>query len=140
VIRVNWVVTYNVRDKHEERLFLSFETAKIFYNDKIKEYVDIDKLSETFSTWGSDAEESDYETEALEIIEQIYESPAVLAMLQLQDVLMLGEEARMNVPGISEGNWTWKAAGSSIEEAFPDAVERAEWLSDLSQKTGRLAR
>jgi 4-alpha-glucanotransferase len=88
----------------------------------------------------SDAEESDYETEALEIIEQIYESPAVLAMLQLQDVLMLGEEARMNVPGISEGNWTWKAAGSSIEEAFPDAVERAEWLSDLSQKTGRLAR
>jgi 4-alpha-glucanotransferase len=85
-------------------------------------------------------EEATSGQEALEIIEQIYESPAVLAMLQLQDVLMLGEEARMNVPGISEGNWTWKAAGSSIEEAFPDAVERAEWLSDLSQKTGRLAR
>lgn len=55
---MNWVVTYNVRDKYEESLFLSFETAKIFYKDKIKEYVDIEKLSETFSTWGSDDEES----------------------------------------------------------------------------------
>ncbi len=31
-----------------------------------------------------------------------------LAVLQLQDVLGLGGEARMNVPGTVEGNWGWK--------------------------------
>ena len=32
-----------------------------------------------------------------------------VVMLQLQDVLGLGDEARMNVPGVAEGNWSWQA-------------------------------
>lgn len=35
-------------------------------------------------------------------------SRAVLAMVPLQDVLGLGNEARMNHPGERYGNWTWK--------------------------------
>ena len=35
-------------------------------------------------------------------------SPAALAMLTLQDLLGLGSEARMNVPGTTEGNWGWR--------------------------------
>ncbi|MBQ6389625.1 MAG: 4-alpha-glucanotransferase [Mogibacterium sp.] len=77
------------------------------------------------------------ETEALDIIRQIYESPASLAMVQLQDMFMLGTEARMNVPGIAEGNWTWKIPGDSVKAAFPDAAERAAWFRDLAEKTGR---
>ena len=78
--------------------------------------------------------------EALAVIRKIYESPAELAMVQVQDVLMLGEEARMNVPGVPEGNWTWKVPGSSIEEAFPGAGVRAKWLKDLAERTGRCGR
>ena len=36
-------------------------------------------------------------------------------MMQLQDVLRLGDEARMNKPGVAEGNWTWQADETLIE-------------------------
>ena len=75
--------------------------------------------------------------EALAVIRKIYESPAVLAMLQIQDVLMLGEEARMNVPGVPEGNWTWKMPGGTVAEAFRDSAERLKWFSALTERTGR---
>ena len=78
------------------------------------------------------------ETEALDVIKQVYESMAALAMIQLQDVFLLGSEARMNVPGIVEGNWNWKVDGDSIEDACPDAKARAAWLKELAVKTGRL--
>ena len=75
--------------------------------------------------------------EALAVIRKIYESPAVLAMLQIQDVLMLGEEARMNVPGVPEGNWTWKMPGNTVEEAFRDSADRLKWFNALAERTGR---
>ena len=59
-------------------------------------------------------------------------------MMQLQDVFLLGNEARMNVPGIAEGNWNWKVDGDSIEDAYPDAEARAAWLRELAEKTGRI--
>ena len=75
--------------------------------------------------------------EALSAIGKIYQSPASLAMMQLQDVFLLGEEARMNVPGTVGQNWKWKVTGASVEDAFPGAAARARWLKDLAQKTGR---
>ena len=75
--------------------------------------------------------------EALAVIRKIYESPAVLAMLQIQDVLMLGEDARMNVPGVPEGNWKWKMPGKTVEEAFSEADSRLKWFSSLAERTGR---
>ena len=78
------------------------------------------------------------ETEALEIIRKIYQSPAGLAMMQLQDVFLLGSDARMNVPGVAEGNWSWKVPGGSIGEAFDDAAQRADWLRALAEESGRL--
>ena len=78
------------------------------------------------------------ETEALDMIKKIYESKAALAILQLQDVFLLGNEARMNVPGIAEDNWDWKVEGDSIEDAYPDAKARAAWLRELAKSTGRI--
>jgi len=37
-----------------------------------------------------------------------WSSPAALAIAPLQDLLNLGEEARMNVPGQAMGNWRWR--------------------------------
>lgn len=34
--------------------------------------------------------------------------PSVLFVAQMQDWLGLGSQARMNVPGVAEGNWTWR--------------------------------
>ena len=93
--------------------------------------------------WGEeDQERIEEETEELrkearDIISRIYESPACLAMMQMQDVLLLGEEARMNVPGVAEGNWAWKMDGPSVTEAYPYAKGVAAWLKELAGKTGR---
>ena len=85
-----------------------------------------------------DSSEVGSTVEAMAVIRRIYESPAVLAMLQVQDVLMLGEEARMNVPGVPEGNWTWKMPGETVEEAFLEAADRLKWFRSLAERTGRL--
>lgn len=87
---------------------------------------------------GVSVSEEEITEKALEVIRTIYESPAVLAMLQVQDVLMLGEESRMNVPGVPEGNWTWKMPGQNVAEAFLDSASGLEWFEALAERTGRL--
>ena len=37
-------------------------------------------------------------------------SMAALFVAQMQDYLALGSEARINVPGVAEGNWRWRMA------------------------------
>ena len=46
---------------------------------------------------------------AEDIVERAKASGAPVVIQSLQDVLGLGDEARMNVPGTAEGNWTWRA-------------------------------
>ncbi|MBR2540333.1 MAG: 4-alpha-glucanotransferase [Mogibacterium sp.] len=80
---------------------------------------------------------TDAEILALHYIRQIYESPAALAMVQLQDMFLLGSEARINVPGIAEGNWKWRMPADTVQESFEDADERAAWFRELAEETGR---
>jgi 4-alpha-glucanotransferase len=42
------------------------------------------------------------------LIRLAYSSRAAVAIVPAQDVLGLGSEARMNTPGRSEGNWSWR--------------------------------
>lgn len=39
----------------------------------------------------------------------IWSSVADLAIVQAQDILGLGCEARMNTPSVPSGNWSWRA-------------------------------
>jgi 4-alpha-glucanotransferase len=58
---------------------------------------------------------------AWSLLELALASPAVLALAPLQDVLRLGKEGRMNLPGTSEGNWTWRfGAGDLTDELAAD--------------------
>ena len=45
-------------------------------------------------------------------------SPADLAVMQFQDVLGLGSEARINTPSTLGGNWQWRALPGSFDEAL----------------------
>jgi len=45
---------------------------------------------------------------AAELMRLAWSSPAALAIAPLQDLLNLGSEARMNVPGRADGNWRWR--------------------------------
>jgi 4-alpha-glucanotransferase len=61
-----------------------------------------------------------------------WSSVAALAMAPLQDLLNLGKEARMNVPGRAEGNWAWR----STDEMLSDRA--FAWLRDLTRNSNRL--
>lgn len=45
-------------------------------------------------------------------------SVASIAIFPLQDILGLGGSARMNFPGVSEGNWEWRYDASVLNEAI----------------------
>src|SRR5713101_1248424 len=59
------------------------------------------------------------------LMQLAWSSSAALAIAPLQDVLNLGPEARMNVPGRAVGNWRWRCP-----EAMLSTPEIA-WLQDL---------
>ena len=54
---------------------------------------------------------------AADLVKQALESDAGVVMMPLQDVLGLGDEARMNTPGTAEGNWSWQATEADIAAA-----------------------
>ena len=50
-----------------------------------------------------------------EIMRKALASNARICIVPLQDVLGLGDEARMNTPGTAEGNWRWQADAANLE-------------------------
>jgi 4-alpha-glucanotransferase len=62
-------------------------------------------------------------------IAAVMTSGALLAIVPLQDVLGLGSEARMNVPGRARGNWRWRVQKDAFEPAM---IERLRELTRLS--------
>ncbi len=58
-------------------------------------------------------------------------SPANTAVYPLQDVLGLGSEARMNVPGRESGNWSWRFRWEQLTK------EIEKRLSSLTQESNR---
>jgi 4-alpha-glucanotransferase len=61
------------------------------------------------------------------------DSHAGLAIVQAQDILGLGSEARMNVPGRERGNWRWQLPARALTPGL------AARLRDATEAAGRLA-
>jgi 4-alpha-glucanotransferase len=72
------------------------------------------------------------EDEAWPLLERTLASTCTLAILPAQDVLALGNEARMNRPGTLAGNWSWRLAPGQLTSAH------AERLRAAAARTGRL--
>jgi 4-alpha-glucanotransferase len=68
---------------------------------------------------------------APELIRLAWSSRAAMAIAPLQDLLNLGREGRMNVPGRAEGNWRWRATRHML------AAPEFQWLKDLTNVTNR---
>ena len=65
------------------------------------------------------------------LIRLAWSSVADLAIVPLQDVLELGSPARMNVPGSSSGNWSWRVRASQLRQSSFDR------LRELTETFGR---
>jgi 4-alpha-glucanotransferase len=68
---------------------------------------------------------------APELMRLAWSSPAGLAIAPLQDLLNLGSEARMNVPGRADGNWRWRVREDMLSS---QAFQR---LQDLTESCKR---
>lgn len=70
---------------------------------------------------------------ARELSRLLMMSAANTVILPMQDVLGLGEGARMNRPATSSGNWLWRLRRRDITK------KSREWLSDVTYIYGRSA-
>jgi 4-alpha-glucanotransferase len=57
-------------------------------------------------------------------------STSVLAVVPAQDLLGLGSEARMNTPGVEDGNWGWQAEDGAFTAALAARLRAAVEASE----------
>jgi 4-alpha-glucanotransferase len=67
------------------------------------------------------------------LIRYAFSSPARVAMIQAQDVLGLGSDARMNVPGKASASWRWQMHPGALTGAL------AQRLREATEESGRLS-
>ncbi len=65
---------------------------------------------------------------AWELIRLAWSSVAVIAIAPMQDLLSLRNEARMNKPGVAEGNWRWRFR---LDQFRPDMIDRLRDFTTL---------
>jgi len=71
------------------------------------------------------------ETVCRELVRMAMMSVADLTIIPMQDILGLGEEARMNVPSTANGNWEWRLLPDQLTPSL------ATGLSELTHIYGR---
>jgi 4-alpha-glucanotransferase len=57
-----------------------------------------------------------------ELIRVALKSPAVIAIIPMQDILNLDENSRMNTPGTVLGNWEWRLQKEDLTQALADQL------------------
>jgi 4-alpha-glucanotransferase len=90
-----------------QRAFVDSEVARLGFTDRRRPW------------WG--------------LIRYAFSSPAQIAMIQAQDALGLGSEARMNAPGSAGGSWRWQMRKGALTKAL------AQRLREASEESGRLS-
>ena len=64
----------------------------------------------------------------------LWASAADTVIAPVQDLLGLGTEARMNTPGVGEGNWLFRVDAQALTEELADSLRR------LTETYGRVPR
>src|SRR6266536_2553316 len=68
------------------------------------------------------------------MIRAAVDSAASLCVVPLQDVLGLGNEARMNVPSREQGNWRWRFRADLLR---PDLAQKLATLTEVADRLPR---
>ena len=80
------------------------------------------------------SENTDYGRFVWDFIREAYRSVADLCVIPLTDFLCKGKEARINSPGVADGNWQWRL----IPNFLSDDLARS--IRDLNETYSRLAK
>ncbi|MBI4630638.1 MAG: 4-alpha-glucanotransferase, partial [Chloroflexi bacterium] len=65
---------------------------------------------------------------AWDLIRLAFSSVADMAVAPLQDILNLGTQARMNLPGRASGNWGWRFAWNQINDGMRERLKEMAML------------
>ena len=68
-----------------------------------------------------------------ELMKALSASIADTVIYQAQDILFLGEESRINVPGRADGNWEFQLT----DEQFAQLADNADELAHITKLYGR---
>ena len=68
------------------------------------------------------------------MIRELYKSTCGLAIVPMQDVIGLDDNARMNIPSTLGGNWKWRSQKKHFTE------KNAAFLKDLAETYYRTAK
>jgi 4-alpha-glucanotransferase len=63
-----------------------------------------------------------------DLLRAAFASVGQFAIVPMQDVLSLGGEARMNNPGVIQGNWRWKLTGDPFRSDVAARLHDLAWL------------
>ena len=72
------------------------------------------------------------EGERMGVIKTLMSSPADVAIVTMQDILALGDNARMNVPSQFGKNWQWRL---TLNWVFFD--DTSKWIKKITDTYGR---
>jgi 4-alpha-glucanotransferase len=67
------------------------------------------------------------------MIRKAFGSQAKTVIIPMQDFLNLGAEARMNFPGVADGNWQWRLQDGVLNQ------DLSEKIKNLNKTNGRLS-
>ena len=62
------------------------------------------------------------------LIEWIWSSTATVSIVPMQDILGLGSEARMNIPGTATGNWQWRYTKHQLKKHQFEFIQKLNIL------------
>jgi 4-alpha-glucanotransferase len=68
------------------------------------------------------------------IIHAGYASASRIFIVPMQDLLDLGSEARMNIPGQASGNWRWRLTADQLDKLWQDQCELLREYGKLYQR------
>jgi 4-alpha-glucanotransferase len=122
-------------DARNEHLVHNFEQETLVYtgthdNDttvgwyKTRSPLEQHDIREYLATDGSNV--------SLDLLRLAFSSVARLAIVPMQDLLALGSEARMNMPGRADGNWTWRYQAEMVRDWHRD------WLAHITRMYNRI--
>lgn len=65
---------------------------------------------------------------AWDMIRLVWSSVASITITPMQDLLSLGEEARMNFPGKASGNWSWRMPSDALSPALISRLKETNFI------------
>jgi len=133
------VLQFHMKERADGLLSLDTEPSSVIYTGTHDNNTLLGWYRDELTPWQQDqfcralgiAADAGPQEIAAKAIEYLYSRRAKTAIVPVQDILALPAAARMNVPGIAEGNWHWQLQPGQLTDAL------AEKLAELVKKYGR---